>query len=266
MEIKDISISDLNVRDINIPQTPSWLLSPPQAIPPSVPVTEQIGVPIVNIPGCVEANKERNPKNTQLLEDDPKGTLVLCDGQTPSFNPINFEPNQNLPTPVPKVKSQSPEKPTPPTPEVSAPKAPQIQSAIIECPTREQQLKNPVGKILQGNEKITGYELVGKECLMVTEQLTIPDQIIGNIPNAGKVTTTASIAVVATTSALLAKPFADLLLRVVKPATKKVVKKIASLRGKKPPVLSVKERQEEQRQLSSAVRTLRSVFPRKKKG
>ena len=101
---------------------------------------------------------------------------------------------------------------------------------------------------------------------MVTEQLTIPDQIIGNIPNAGKVTTTASIAVVATTSALLAKPFADLLLRVVKPATKKVVKKIAALRGKKPPVLSVKERQEEQRQLSSAVRTLRSVFPRKKKG
>jgi hypothetical protein len=266
MEIKDIGISDIKVRDINIPETPSWLLSPPQAIPPYVPITEQIGVPIVNIPGCVEANKEKNPKNSSsILEDDPKGTLVLCDGQTPSFNPINFEPNQNLPTPAPKVKSQSPKKPTPPNPEVPAPKVPPVQTAVIECPTREQQLKNPIGKILEGNKKITGYELVGKECLMVTEQLTIPDQIIGNIPNAGSVTTTASIAVVATTSALLAKPFADLLLRVVKPVTKKVVKKIASLRGKKPPVLSVKERQEEQRQLSSAVRTLRSVFPRRKK-
>ena len=40
-----------------------------------------------------------------------------------------------------------------------------------ECPTREQQLKNPVGKILEGNKKIVGYEVVGKECLMVTENL-----------------------------------------------------------------------------------------------
>ena len=51
---------------------------------------------------------------------------------------------------------------------------------------------------------------------MVTEKLSIPDQIIGNIPNAGMVTTTASIAVVATSSALLAKPVVDLLLKVVK--------------------------------------------------
>ena len=64
---------------------------------------------------------------------------------------------------------------------------------------------------------------------MVTEQLTIPDQIIGNT-NAGKVTTTASIAVVATTSALLAKPLVDLLLKAVKPAVKKVMKKIAAIR------------------------------------
>ena len=69
-----------------------------------------------------------------------------------------------------------------------------------------QQLLNPVGQDPRaGNKKITGYELVGKKCLMVTEQLTIPDQIVKvNIPNAGKVTATASIAVVATTSALLA--------------------------------------------------------------
>ena len=36
---------------------------------------------------------------------------------------------------------------------------------------------------------------------MVTEKPTIPDQIIGNIPNAGMVTTTASIVAVATSSA-----------------------------------------------------------------
>ena len=79
---------------------------------------------------------------------------------------------------------------------------------------------------------------------MVTEQLNIPDQIISNIPNAGAITTTASIAVVATSSALLAKPLADLLLKVVKPTVKKVMKKIATLRGKKTQVESASERRE----------------------
>ena len=111
---------------------------------------------------------------------------------------------------------------------------------------------------------MVGYEVVGKECLMVTENLTIPDQIVGNIPNAGAVTATASIAVVATTSALLAKPLADLLLKVVKPAVKKVLKKVATLRGKKIPVQSSRERIAEQRQRNQAVKAIRSVRPLKK--
>ena len=45
--------------------------------------------------------------------------------------------------------------------------------------------------------------LVGKECIQIREKLDIPTQIIENIPKAGAVTTTAGIAVVATTSALI---------------------------------------------------------------
>ena len=127
----------------------------------------------------------------------------------------------------------------------------------IVCPTREQELKNPVGKILEGNKKIVRYELVGKECLMVTEDLTIPDQILGNIPNPGMVTTTASIAVVATSSALLAKPVVDLLLKVVKPTVKKVLKKIATMRGKSPKVESLRDRRGQQRIRNKAIRTLK---------
>ena len=92
---------------------------------------------------------------------------------------------------------------------------------------------------------------------MVTENLSIPDQIVQNIPNPGVVTTTASIAVVATTSALLAKPLADLLLKVVKPTVKKVIKKIAAIRGKEVKVESVRDRRDEQRQRSAAIRALR---------
>ena len=73
------------------------------------------------------------------------------------------------------------------------------------------------------------------------------------------------VAVIATASALLAKPLADVLLKAVKPTVKKVMKKIAAIRKKPIPVLSKGERQAEQRQMNHAVRELRSVFPRRKK-
>ena len=75
----------------------------------------------------------------------------------------------------------------------------------------------------------------GKNVFLYLRHLSIPDQIVQNIPSPGMATATVAVAVVATTSALLAKPLADLLLKVVKPAVKKVMKKVATLRGKKIP-------------------------------
>ena len=253
----DIMISDIGIRELNIPPVRTIFDGTAPSVPAAPPVVLEVGLPVVDIPGCVEAH-EKSDKNENLLEDDPKGTKTFCDGQTPSFDPIQYEPERIVPTrPAPVPKTESPEKPTPEVPKAPEVKPPPVNTAKIDCPTREQELKNPVGKILKGNEKITGYELVGKECLMVTEKLSIPDQIIGNIPNAGAVTTTASIAVVATTSALMAKPLADLLLRVVKPTVKKIIKKIASIRGKKTPTLSVRDRRDQQRLYSHALRKLK---------
>ena len=249
-DIRDIEI---NINQIGIPDIPEWLTSsPPQAIPVYPPVTQQIGVPIIDIPGCVEAHERDDGKNENLKTDDPKGVKTYCDGQMPSFNPIDYnkdklkyeyEPN------VPPVKP--PEKP-----KTETPKAETKQPKIPECPTEAQKLKEPVGHI-KGDKKVTEYRLVGKECIQVTEKLTIPDQIVGNIPSAGAVTATASIAVVATTSALLAKPLADLILKAVKPAVKKLMKKIATLRGKKSPIESVMFRRQEQRIRNRAIRKLR---------
>jgi hypothetical protein len=258
-EIKttDIMISDIGIRELNIPPVRTIFDGTAPLVPAAPPVVLEVGLPVVDIPGCVEAH-EKSDKNDNLLEDDPKGIKTFCDGQTPSFNPIQYEPERLVPTnPAPVPKTESPEKPVPEVPKTPEVKPPPVNTAKIDCPTREQELKNPVGKILKGNEKITGYELVGKECLMVTEKLSIPDQIIGNIPNAGAVTTTASIAIVATTSALMAKPLADLLLRVVKPTVKKIIKKIAAIRGKKTPTLSVRDRRDQQRLYSHALRKLK---------
>ena len=264
MPIPDIRLNNIRIRDVIIQDVPKWMSSdPPVALPVVPPITMEIGTPIVNIPGCVEAHKD-NKENVNLKNEDDKGVMTLCDAGTPYYTALDYDRNkiklEQKPPEPPAYKAP----PAPEAPETKTPAVPKTDAPMPECPTREQQLKNPIGKILEGNKKITGYEMVGKECLMVTEQLSIPDQIIGNIPNAGAVTTTASIAVVATTSALLAKPLADLLLKVVKPTVKKVMKKIATLRGKKIPVQSSSERIAEQRQRNQAVKALRSVRPLKK--
>ena len=261
--IPDTAIRISDIRDLSINVMPDWMRDPPQAVPIYPPVSTQVGVPIVNIPGCVESHRDSS-ENQTLKEEDKDGVRVFCDAGTPSYNPIDYDPRRLT------ITTESPPPPPYKPPDTKPPAAPDSQSppppppAKAECPSRAQELKNPVGKILEGNKKITRYETVGKECLPVFENLNIPDQIVQNIPSAGMITVTASIAVVATTSALLAKPLADLLLKVVKPTVKKVLKKIATLRGKKIPVQSSAERVAEQRQRNEAVKKLRSVRPLKK--
>ena len=259
IQIGNIDIGIKQVGNLFISETPDWLKTPSQAVPIYPPVSTQVGVPIVNIPGCVESHRDSS-QNTTLKEEDKDGVQVFCDAGTPSYNPVDYDPRrltiETTSPPPPPYKAPEVEEVTPPKSKTNTPPPPEK----VECPDRAQQLKNPVGTILEGNKKITRYETVGKECLPVFENLNIPDQIVQNIPSAGMITVTASIAVVATTSALLAKPLADLLLKVVKPVTKKVVKKIAALRGKKPPVLSATERKAEQRDRNRAIKILRSAL------
>jgi len=247
------------VSNLNINVMPDWISNPPQALPIYPPVTSQVGVPIVNIPGCVESHRDSN-ENQTLKEEDKDGVQVFCDAGTPNYSPLDYDPRrlEVTTTSQPPPPYKPPESKPPETPKANTDTPPPPPPA--ECPTREQQLKNPVGKVLENNKKIVRYETVGKECLPVFDNLNVPDQIIANLPSPGAVTVTASIAVVATTSALLAKPLADLLLKVVKPVTKKVVKKIATLRGKKPPVLSATERKAEQRDRNRAIKILRSAL------
>jgi len=264
MEIPNIfipnsSIRISDIRDLNINVMPDWMRDPPQAVPIYPPVSTQVGVPIVNIPGCVESHRDSS-ENQTLKEEDRDGVQVFCDAGTPSYNPIDYDPRRLKITtesspPLPVIPN-TPEAPETPDAQASPPPS----QSKAECPSRAQELKNPVGKILEGNKKIIRYETVGKECLPVFDNLNIPDQIVQNIPSAGMITVTASIAVVATTSALLAKPLADLLLKVVKPTVKKVIKKIAALRGKTPPVLSESERKAAQRDRNRAIKVLRSAL------
>jgi len=258
--IRDIGSMNIKIRELDIQPIPGWLMSPSQSLPTANPVTVEIGFPIVDIPGCVEARETED-----LKQNDPRGNITYCDGNIPSFNPPNFEPNQKLPTPTPKVDTRQKEKPKPPG-QVELPPAAPPATAKVDCPTPAQQAKEPVGSFIEGfRKKVTGYELIGNECVQITEKVPIPQQIVAGLPSPGSVVMTGGIAVIATGSALMAKPLADILLKVIKPTVKKVMKKIATIRGKQLAVLSVAERRAEQRDRNQAIAKLKSVKAKTKK-
>ena len=271
-EIPEIKTTGISIDTIQIREIPLWGTYNPSeiALPIAPPVTVNIGVPIVDMPGCVEAHEQNSTRERSgiISEDDPKGVKTYCDAGVPSFNPIDYNKEELQFTGPPKAPVTKTESPTPPTPEVPKPQKvkPPIDTAVVECPTKVQKAQEPVGTLVEGfRKKVVGYELIDKTCVQITEPVPLPTQVVAGLPSGGQVVQVGGVAVIATTSALLAKPLADLLLKAVKPVVKKVIKKIAAIRGKKPPILSSGERRAEQRQMNHAVKALRSVFPRRKK-
>ena len=269
--VRNINVWTANVRDVNIPDTKIWMQSPPEAVPIDVPVVVNIGKPIVNMPGCVTVNKEntgRDPsKNKMLVNDDPKGNTTLCDSGMPSYQPVDYQ-SQGLTwtTVVPEepeadgVDSGDP----PPAPDLTTP-SPDIPPTSgteteKECPGPKDLRVGDYST--SGDEKVSGHELNDNNiCVTLWEPVPFVEKYL---PSPQIVTTTATIAVVATSSALLAKPLADLLLKVIKPVVKKVVAKVKKVMGKTDPVLSVSQRQEEQRDRNQAIRTLKKALKSKK--
>ena len=250
MEIRDIDIRSVEVRDIRIP---SWMTNQPR-LPSAPPVTVQVGVPVIDIPGCVEAHLEnKKGTNDNLVEDDPKGARVFCDGNMPSFNPIQYEPENMVierPAPVPKVPSPE----VPAAPEIPKDAVPKVEENEVECPPPN---APRIGDVAQNQkERVSGFELQNGVCVTLYEDIPWQAQYL---PAPQVAATTAGIAVVATSSALLAKPLADLLLKVFKPVIKKAITKISKLRGKKVKIESLRERRDLQRERSRAIRTLRRM-------
>ena len=234
--IPNINGQIIPIRQLNIPKISVWDITSPNSVPPYVPVTIYIGKPIVDIPGCVEVHPENTwpdgNKNKQLAEDDK--TVTYCDANTPSYNPMDYQPEQLTiyqEVPPPKVEP-------PPEPDLTTPETPSIPKTEEEvpCPSPNQPRLGSVGP--NQKEKVSGYELQkdpnnpGKQiCVILYEDIGLVEQYL---PSAQVATTTAVIATVAGASALLAKPLADLLLKVFKPLIKKILTKVTGKAPTKP--------------------------------
>ena len=248
MTIPRIRVGNINSRNINIADNyteeipnvyvPEWMFTQPNINNLIPPVVINIGNPIVNVPGCVEAHKDNKmhknnmPKDKDLIENDPDEIMTLCDAGYPSYDSMNYEPDQLLMT----YESEPPPVAPPPEPDLNTPETPEIPKTKeeIECPGPQSLRIGAVGP--SEKEKVIGHELQKTAqgtwvCVELYEPINIAEQYL---PSAQVATTTATIAVVATSSALLAKPLADLLLKVVKPAIKQVMNKVNKALGKTP--------------------------------
>ena len=69
MDIPDISTEGINIRELDIGPINIWTAPEVRtpSVPPIYPVTNMIGVPIVDMPGCVEAHEQNDPDEADRL-------------------------------------------------------------------------------------------------------------------------------------------------------------------------------------------------------
>ena len=237
---------------IGVPEIPTWQGIPPQSLPQEPPITLMLGFPVAEIPGCVET-RSTQPGNETAYGNDPKGNFTVCDGTMPSYDPIDFTPGTLTygPAKPPAIdpKEKPADKQPAKSPSPSGPQSPDISNveAELPCPPPD---AIPIGaKNKLQTAVITGYKRIDGECKTQFKSLDIPTILGNHLPGSPVVVTTATIAVVATTAAVLAKPLGDILLKTIKPLVKKTIKKIKEKLGKKVAVESAWQRRRFQRVL-----------------
>ena len=100
-----MSIPDINISDIQI--QPIYDFTKPVEITPLT----------INVPGCTYQHRDiKNTGNRNLLLDDPNGVFTVCDAPFPSFNPMNYQPNNLIMSEDTPITSSEPEIPQPKPP------------------------------------------------------------------------------------------------------------------------------------------------------
>ena len=258
MSIPTIEIGEVSVQEVYVP---NWIQQQPTVDYLVPPVVLNIGNPIVNMPGCVKAHRDNQyhksglPVDKNLVEQDPDKAMILCDAQVPSYDAMNYEPEQLIIVREAAVPNVSPPE-TPPTPTVpdTGDLSPDEE---VPCPGPGQ-LR--VGDVTQsGDERVTGHQLSedGKTCETLYEPTTALEKYI---PPINQVTSVTALAVVATAGAA-ATP---LLIRIIRPVIKKVWTTLQKKLGKTPYTPSRNEIKANQYRQSKGLSPLN--FQKKEKG
>ena len=249
--IPEINVSDV---DVNIFDIRPWVIQPTIIQDRYAPITLELGFPVVDMPGCVEMHKDNVDKtlpfDKDLVNQDPKGSFTLCPhGEYPSFNSINYEPEQviitkeaEVPNIVPpplkkKKKTEDNDNNNDENNDESGDEgainrldAPNTGNLGLEdevpCPGP---LQLRIGDVTQsGDERVVGHRLLddGVTCETLYEPTTVLEKYV---PPMNQITSVTTLAVVATAGAATT----PVLIKVIKPIVKKIWAAVQKKLGKR---------------------------------
>ena len=208
-----MEIPEIYIPEIYIPNVPE--IYSPHYIEIAKP-------PKIDVPGCTYQHRDiKNTGNRNLLLEDPNGVFTTCDFPFPSFIPLDYTPENLVITEEVPVTNEPP-----PLPESTTPEIPEIKEdkpiELEPCPGKNNQR---VGDFRNEKrlERVIGHERGqdGIECITLYEDVPFVDQYI---PEPSTIVSTAVIGLVAASSPLI--------LNLIKPAIKNIVKKLTKKKDK----------------------------------
>ena len=212
MEIPKIDIPPIQIKEIDIPKIRRWEVPRP--------TLDIILKPVVDIPACVDAHRNNLPS---LIGEDEKGTYQACGTfDIPSFEPLEYNPNNFIYTAPLAPQSQEPEDIQPEQPEVQQTKKEKIK--FEPCPPEKPQFMKGDYRNDKRIQRFDFYERIEIngvfECVENWQEVPFRESFIGT-PE-GLISTTV-LGVVAGGSALLA----PLIKKVISEIFKNIKKKLS---------------------------------------
>ena len=206
-----IDIPRFDINKVEILEIPVWETE--------VPSLYKINKPIVDIPGCVRVHRNNL---TSLIDSDKDeyGTYTECGNfSIPSFEPLQYNPNEFVYTQSETPQNQEQEfvQPTVEPPKYE-PKKKKDDPLFVACPGKKDQRVGDYRNEFK-LERVIGHERSedGTECITLYESTKFIEQYI---PNPPQLVSTAVIATVAASTPLL--------LNIVKPLVKNLIKKLTT--------------------------------------
>ena len=205
-----IDIPRFDINKVEIHEIPVWKTD--------IQTLNNISKPIVDIPGCVRVHRNNL---TSLIDSDKDeyGTYTECGNfSIPSFEPLQYNPNEFVYTQseTPQDQQQEFVQPTVEPPKYE-PKKKKDDPLFIACPGKKDQRVGDYRNEFK-LERVIGHERSedGSECITLYEDVKFIEQYI---PNPPQLVSTALIASVAATTPLL--------LNLVKPLVRQGFKRLS---------------------------------------
>jgi len=211
-----IDIPRFQINKVEIHEIPVWKTD--------IQTLNNISKPIVDIPGCVRVHRNNL---TSLIDSDKDeyGTYTECGNfSIPSFEPLQYNPNEFVYTQSETPTNQEQEfvQPTVEPPRYE-PKKKKDDPLFVACPGKKDQRVGDYRNEFK-LERVIGHERSedGTECITLYESTKFIEQYI---PNPPQLVSTAVIATVAASTPLL--------LNIVKPLVKNIIKKLTKKKNNK---------------------------------